>query len=385
MTTIEQMETMCAKIESFNEDCFLDALAGHRYGERKIRTMKNRVTREFCTLQDAYLYFVDLSQTYNETFAHYDNHEVDDNYRMLRRLDRSLRETEKLARSFLPSLRKLRRYHSELRNAPIDAFHYSRLFSPECQLGLWGMDQYPAYVVELFQEMDHFMCLLAQSLVLCIKTKQDEEAIRRSPDKCCKLYWQMIDKFIKEWGKQWMQANDCVIPPEKNPLIALRKRCKSEREWAANAYHRCTPTEVRSYYITTERLKHEQDAKLFDGDTEALQRTRRLIACLDEIIDRMEKEKKTHHKKTIREKITGKDMVFVLVSATKSIDNLSLFYRFFCKEYTLSHGKRKLPQLGTFTAQYGKTTGSDEIIREMKRIAAEVLPSAPERALHPLR
>lgn len=324
---LDQIITAASK---FNVERFLYALQYKNWDEEKLELMGNEVAKYRQKLEKEYASLVEFAKVFNKEFATMNNKCYSSAMVMLRKLRSGISETKRLFLKFCPRAHQ-ETVCREIANKPVSAYDYAYISADSYQLQLFTLDEYPACVSGLYNEMMRFFFVLNRCMQLCKQVLSDEAKIKSDMKYCKYLLEEFKIKVLREVCDIIMMIprNSEYLTEEKNTAIASRNRYENDEAWAPVGFHNHSKTEVK-HLIIKQCLEKEAGSDitgieklLFGEDVQKVHRIRSIIQHFDELIPA------SYHRKNLPAKYI--QMFFRYVGVQYKLESEAVAY--FNEEY----------------------------------------------------
>ena len=166
-------------------------------------------------------------------------------------------------------------------------FKRSTLLSAYRDGDLFDFMHYEDVVYELFDELEECFKKLIMCLALCHAVIWEEEQIRKSPERCLKIYHDCFNQIVDNTKYMIRLFRKNSSTTELDEIGEKMKSAKSLQKFICDGYHNYNTTSF-NIHVVTKVLNDEQDATpvetlLWQQDFQMIKKARCVIAHFDEL------------------------------------------------------------------------------------------------------
>ena len=175
--------------------------------------------------------------------------------------------------------------------APYAEKSYQKYLKKYLDKGLSQKDSedsaYEDVVYELFDELEECFKKLIMCLALCHAVIWEEEQIRKSPERCLKIYHDCFNQIVDNTKYMIRLFRKNSSTTELDEIGEKMKSAKSLQKFICDGYHNYNTTSF-NIHVVTKVLNDEQDATpvetlLWQQDFQMIKKARCVIAHFDEL------------------------------------------------------------------------------------------------------
>lgn len=300
---VEAMKKILAFILSFNVSKLLYAICAKRMDEETIRSITLDIRLQNLRLDRQMEYLFKFGKTFNKEWATYDNKCFDTAARLSFKMRSGIKGIKKSVMAFCKRSRR-RLKPGEVAPQAIDCTLIAA--NQEYMGDLFGLESYPDYVKELFQEMINFHENLYNCLEESLRVLSEEKEIRDDQRRCLELLQEALAKsrlnmitLVKSSNtdstlKKALLNSPSYQPNDSNPVLKEWENSRNsearQRAFAAAFFHNCSPEEVGRITIRKTITEAEGDLELvscmtiFNCTREKALRINHVISSFDSLL-----------------------------------------------------------------------------------------------------
>lgn len=361
-SALEEMQLVCQFIENFDADRLISAIHARRCDRDDIVSIKADIDIQNARLTKQKISLEKFAQTFNKQWATDNNKVFDTALYTSNKIKSGYKGIKDLFKRFCPRIMKKLPDGKEQPTAIV----HSSISRKEYQLTLFGIEEYPQIVKDLFVSMINFFNNLNECIKISREVIIEEKETEGDTKKLLELFLKALEEAVKRNLvviealesdpnlRNAMIQNEMISSDSENKILAKYKKL-GEEGLAVEDFHSHTPKDIDklAIQIAIEEADTEKPTEievlLFNrNNEEKIKNIRYIIANYDRLL------KDTKCKRGYIPALH----LFAFIEWCNVLDNVNTFLNYFKKRYLAANGKFKVPGPTAISGAKNKLTKS---------------------------